>query len=69
MPEVLESENDDMIVENESPRGGKYNLRPNPTPTLLMNTDTSQIHLLPVPIYYFDSETNLTLEPTIIQIQ
>ena len=40
-----------------------------PPPTLLMNTDTSQIHLLPVPIYYFDSETNLTLEPTIIQIQ
>ena len=32
VPEVLESENDDMIVENESPRGGKYNLRPNPTP-------------------------------------
>ena len=30
VPEVLESENDDMIVENESPRGGKYNLRPNP---------------------------------------
>ena len=30
--EVLESENDDMIVEKESPRGGKYNLRPNPTP-------------------------------------
>ena len=32
VPEVLESKNDDMIVENESPRGGKYNLRPNPTP-------------------------------------
>ena len=32
VPEVLESENDDMIVENESPRGRKYNLRPNPTP-------------------------------------
>ena len=32
VPEVLESENDDMIVENESPRGGKYNLRPNPIP-------------------------------------
>ena len=32
MPEVLESENDDMIEENESPRGGKCNLRPNPTP-------------------------------------
>ena len=30
--EVLEKENDDMIVENESPRGGKYNLRPNTTP-------------------------------------
>ena len=32
VPEVLESEDDDMIVENERPRGGKYNLRPNPTP-------------------------------------
>ena len=31
-PEVLDDENDDMIVENESPRGGNYNLRPNPTP-------------------------------------
>ena len=29
VPEVLD---DDMIVENENPRGGKYNLRPNPTP-------------------------------------
>ena len=26
VPEVLDDENDDMIVENESPRGGKYNL-------------------------------------------
>ena len=32
VPEVLDDEIDDMIVENESPRGGKYNLRPNPTP-------------------------------------
>ena len=32
VPEVLDDEHDDMIVENESPRGGKYNLRPNPTP-------------------------------------
>ena len=32
VPEVLDDENDDMIVENENPRGGKYNLRPNPTP-------------------------------------
>ena len=31
VPEVLDDEND-MIVENESPRGGKNNLRPNPTP-------------------------------------
>ena len=30
--EVLDDENDDEIVDNESPRGGKYNLRPNPTP-------------------------------------
>ena len=32
VPEVLESGDDDMIVENERPRGGKNNLRPNPTP-------------------------------------
>ena len=32
VPKVLDDENDDMIVENECPRGGKYNLRPNPTP-------------------------------------
>ena len=32
VPEELEAENDDMIVENESPRGGKYKLRTNPTP-------------------------------------
>ena len=32
LPEVLVDENDDMIVDNESPRGGKDNLRPNPTP-------------------------------------
>ena len=31
VPEVLDDEYD-MIVENESPREGKYNLRPNPTP-------------------------------------
>ena len=31
-PEVLDDEKEDMVVENESPRGGKYNLRPNPTP-------------------------------------
>ena len=31
VPEVLDDGND-MIVENESPSGGKYNLRPNPTP-------------------------------------
>ena len=31
VPEVLDDETD-MIEENESPRGGKYNLRPNPTP-------------------------------------
>ena len=32
VPEVSESENDEMIVENESPGGGRYNLRSNPTP-------------------------------------
>ena len=32
VPEVLHDENDNTIVDNDSPRGGKYNLRPNPTP-------------------------------------
>ena len=32
VPEELDDQNDDEIVDNESPRGGKYNLRPNPTP-------------------------------------
>ena len=43
MPAIL---NDELITEKtddvSSPRGGKYNLGPNPTQTLLMNTDTSQ---------------------------
>ena len=42
VPEVSDDDNDDVIVDDKSPRGGRYNLRPNPTPTLLMNTDTSQ---------------------------
>ena len=32
VPDVLIEETDDCVVENESPRGGRYNLRPNPTP-------------------------------------
>ena len=32
VPEVLDDENDDVFVDNKSRRGGKYNLRPNPTP-------------------------------------
>ena len=32
VPEVLDDENDDVSVDNKNPRGGKYNLRPNPTP-------------------------------------
>ena len=32
VPDVSESESDEMIVDNRCPRGGKYNLRPNPTP-------------------------------------
>ena len=31
VPEVLDDENDVVLVDNKSPRGGKYNLRPNPT--------------------------------------
>ena len=63
VPEVLESENDDMIVENERKKENTtYDVTP--PPTSLMNTDISQIHLLLVPIYYIDSETNLTLDST-----
>ena len=32
VPDLSDNETDEMVVENESPRGGKYNLRPNPTP-------------------------------------
>ena len=32
VPEESDDENDDMLVDNESPRGRKYNLRPIPTP-------------------------------------
>ena len=32
VPDSSDNEGDEMVVENESPRGGKYNLRPNPTP-------------------------------------
>ena len=34
VPEVSESENDEMIVENEKPRGRKYDLRPDHHPQL-----------------------------------
>ena len=63
VPEVFESEKDDMIVENESTRGGKYNLRPNPTPNYTDDyrySDTNRVHLFSVSAYYFDHETNLT---------
>ena len=32
VPDVSNKENDEMVVEIERPRGGKYNLRPNRTP-------------------------------------
>ena len=32
VPEVFDDRNDDSVVDNGGPRGGKYNLRPNPTP-------------------------------------
>ena len=32
VPDLSDNEGDEMVVENESPRGGKYNLHPNPTP-------------------------------------
>ena len=32
VPEVSDDENDDVIVDDKSPRGGRYNLGPNPTP-------------------------------------
>ena len=39
VPGISENERHE---ENSSPRGWKYNLRPNPTPTSLMKTDTRQ---------------------------
>ena len=42
VPDLSDNESDEMVVENESPRGGKYNLRPNPIPKILMNADTNQ---------------------------
>ena len=32
VPDLSNDENEEIVVENESPRGGKYNLLPNPTP-------------------------------------
>ena len=32
VPDVLDCQDDETVVEIESPRGGKYTLRPNPTP-------------------------------------
>ena len=32
VPDTFDKENDDMVVEIESRRGGKHTLRPNPTP-------------------------------------
>ena len=32
VPDLSDKETDDSVVEKESPRGGRYNLRPNPTP-------------------------------------
>ena len=45
-PEVLESENDEMIVENVIPRGVKYNFVLTPPLTTLKNTDTSENNIL-----------------------
>ena len=61
MPEVWESKNDEMVVENGSPGGGNITYEFKQPTFSLMNTDTSQIYLLPVPLYYFDHGTNLTL--------
>ena len=49
VPDLSGKETDDSVVENETPRGGKYNLRPNPTPKF---TDeyrywTEKLNLLP----------------------
>ena len=46
VPGISEKENSE---ENSSPREGRYILRHIPTPTSLMNTDTSQKLELPVP--------------------
>ena len=43
VPGISEDEKtDENSDENARPRGANCNLRPNPTPTLLMNTDTNR---------------------------
>ena len=42
VPDVSDSKNDEMIVDNRSPRGGNTTLDLTPPPTLLMNTDTER---------------------------
>ena len=32
VPDLSSDENEEKVVENENPRGGKYNIPPNPTP-------------------------------------
>ena len=40
MHDVFTDETENLDEENKNPMGGKYNLSPKPTPTLLTNTDT-----------------------------
>ena len=39
VPGISENDGNGEMKENTSSRVGKYNLRPNPTPTTLLNTD------------------------------
>ena len=69
VPEVLDDENDDVFVDNKSRRGGKYNLRPNPTPNSMMNTDTRQtLNYSPFLNKYFSRERTNLRTKDIVQI-
>ena len=58
VPEVLDDENDDVLVDNKSPRGGKYNLRPNPTPSGLSNLlSTKMVEAVPRTVGAFQAST------------
>ena len=61
------SENEE-IDENTSPRGENYNLRPNPPPTILKNTDISQKDKLKVPLCFIGLKRHILFPGTVLTI-